>query len=153
MVNTLPVAAKCSCKCAASAAAVTAWSGTLHNLANGVDVEHRHASRFEVHVPIIFEWRDQSTTSRQGIGFTRDMSRYGVFAWCEEECPPRHSEITMVLLFPGIGPEAKPWQMRSTGRVLRVHDAQQGKGFAATLDDLGMAVLDDDLPWRKPVIQ
>jgi hypothetical protein len=116
-------------------------------------VKHRRAPRFAVRAPIIVELQDESGTSRQGIGFTRDMSRNGVFAWCEEECPPRHSEITMALLFPGIGPDAKPWRMRSTGRVVQAHDAQQGKGFAATLDDLGTAVLDDDPPWHKPVIQ
>jgi hypothetical protein len=116
-------------------------------------MEHRRAPRFVVRVPIIFEWQDESKTSRQGIGFTRDMSSYGVFAWCEEGCPPRHSEITVALLFHGIGLEAKPWHMQSTGRVLRVHDAPQGKGFAATLDDLGTAAPDDDPPWHKPVIQ
>jgi hypothetical protein len=112
-------------------------------------VEQRRAPRFEVHVPVIFEWRDKSGTSRRDAGFTRDMSRNGVFAWCEGECPPSHTEITMALLFPGIGPDAKPWRMRSTGYVLRTHDAPEAKGFAATVENLGTAVLDDEPPWFR----
>jgi hypothetical protein len=112
-------------------------------------VEHRRAPRFEVHVPIIFEWRDKSGTLRQDAGFTRDMSKTGVFAWCEGECPPCHTEITMALLFSGIGPVAKPWRMRSTGRVLRTRDAPEGKGFAATLEGAGATVMDDEPPWFR----
>jgi hypothetical protein len=132
-----------------SAAAVTAWLAICSNSGSEFDVERRRTPRFEVRVPVIFEWRDESGSFRRDAGFTRDMSRNGVFAWCEGERPPWHAEITMAMIFPGIGPDAKPWRMRSTGRVVRTHDAQQGKGFAATLDDLGTAVLDDNPPWSR----
>ena len=111
-------------------------------------MERRLAQRFKIHVPIIVEWLDQSKTVRRGVGFTRDASSKGVFAWCEGDCPPFESEIAVALLFPGAGPDAKPWRMRSNGRVVRVVDTPEGKGFAASLEGLGRAT---GPPW--PPIQ
>jgi hypothetical protein len=109
-------------------------------------VEQRRAPRYKTHVPVIFEWLDKSGTIRLDGGFTRDISRQGIFVWCEGECRPCRREIMIALLFQGIAAHPKPWRMRSTGRVLRVHDAPENKGFAVTLQNLGVVIL--DLPPR-----
>ena len=99
-------------------------------------MEHRRTLRFEVHVPVVFDWSDESGNSRRGAGFTHDLSRSGMFAWCEGECPPPYANLSITLLFPGLSPQAKPWRMRCTGRILRIHEAREGKGFAAILDNM-----------------
>jgi len=144
-----PYGRKCVAKYAAGAAELPHGSVIHRSSRTELILEQRRAPRFEVHVPVIFEWREESGASRRESGFVRNISRNGIFAWCEGECPPCHTEIHVALLFPGIGPDAKPWRMRSAGRVLRVHAAPAGKGFAATLEDVGMAVLGNGPPWFR----
>jgi len=116
---------------------VTALLNRAYKHGDGVVVEHRRSPRFEVHVPVIFDWVDESGTQRRGGGFTRDVSESGVFAWCEGECPPRGTNIRIALLLPGIEPTSKAWRMESTGRVVRtIDDVPEAKGFVATLDNL-----------------
>lgn len=105
-------------------------------------MEQRRAPRYETRVPVIFKWLDNSGTVRLEGGFTRDISRQGICVWCEGQCAPCHAEITIALLFQGIGSHPQPWRIRSTGRVLRVHDAPESRGFAATLEKLAAAILD-----------
>ena len=109
---------------------------------NGVTVEQRRSPRYELQVPVIFGWVDESGEQREGAGFTRDISKGGVFTWCVGDCPPRGTAIHIGLLFTGIEPTSKAWRMESTGRVVRVIDDVPGsKGFAATLEDLQTEVL------------
>lgn len=105
-------------------------------------MEHRRSPRFEVHVPVIFHWVDESGTQQRGGGFTRDVSESGVFAWCEGECPPRGTNIRIALLLPGIEPTSKAWRMESTGHVVRtIDDVPGAQGFVATFDELRTEVL------------
>jgi hypothetical protein len=100
-------------------------------------VEHRLSLRFELHVPVMFDWLDESGTWRQGGCFTRDVSETGVFAWCEGDCPPCFTVVRISLLLPGIEPTSKAWRMESTGYVVRViDDVPGGRGFVAHLDEL-----------------
>jgi hypothetical protein len=111
-------------------------------IGNGVTVEQRRSPRYEVQVPVIFGWVDESGAKREGGGFTRDISKGGVFTWCEGDCPPRGTTVRIELLLRGIEPTSKAWRVESTGRVVRVIDDVPGsKGFAATLDDLRTGVL------------
>ena len=97
-------------------------------------MEHRRSLRFELHVPVMFDWMDESGTWRQGGGFTRDVSEKGVFAWCEGDCPHCSAVIRISLLLPGIEPNSRAWRMESTGYVLRVIDGDSGeRGFVAQL--------------------
>ena len=110
-------------------------------------MERRRSARFEVHVPVIFGWIDESGTQQREGGFTRDVSEDGVFAWCEGECPPCGSAIRIALLLPGIEPTSKAWRMKSTGHVVRtIDDVPEAKGFVATLDDLQTEVLTNGFP-------
>lgn len=111
-------------------------------LRNGVTVKHRRSPRFEVHVPVMFDWTDEFGARRQGGGFTRDISESGVFAWCEGECPPCCTVIRITLLLPGIEPTSKAWRMESEGYVVRmIDDVSRGRGFVALLDGLRTEVL------------
>jgi hypothetical protein len=121
---------------------VTASLNVTSKAGNGVTVEQRRSPRFEVHVPVIFGWVDESGTQREGGGFTRDISEGGVFTWCEGDCPPCGSSIHIALLLPGIEPTSKAWRMESTGHVVRmVNDVPASKGFVATLEGLRTDVL------------
>jgi len=105
-------------------------------------VEHRRSARFEVHVPVMFEWIDELSAQRRGGGFTRDISRRGLFAWCEGDCPPCGAGIRIMLLLPRIEPTSKAWRMESSGYVVRmIDDVAEGRGFAAVLDELQTEVL------------
>ncbi len=104
---------------------------------NGVAVEQRCSPRFEVHVPVMFDWIDESGTQRRGGGFTRDISETSVFAWCEGDCPDCSTVVRITMLFPGIVSASKTWRMESTGYIVRMIDhIAEGRGFVALLDDL-----------------
>ena len=105
-------------------------------------MDHRRSPRFEVHVPLMFDWQDESGARRRGGGFTRDISETGLFAWCDGDCPSCSTVIHITLLFPGFEPTYKAWRMESRGYVMRTIDnASEGRGFAALLDDLRIEVL------------
>ena len=114
-----------------------------------VDVEHRRAPRFEIQVPLIIEWLDEAGTKRQETGFTRNMSKGGLFALCDGESPACHTEISMAFYFPPIGPNTQPWRMQSVGHVLRIDDSSRTRAFASTLEDLGVTILEDGPAWFR----
>lgn len=105
-------------------------------------MEHRRSPRFGVHVPVMFDWVDESGTRQRGGGFTRDISENGVFAWCEWDCPSCHTHIRITLLLPGIERTSKAWRIESSGYVVRLVDnVSEGKGFVALLDNPRTEVL------------
>jgi hypothetical protein len=115
---------------------------SYREIGTGVTVEQRRSSRYEVQVPVVFGWVDESGKQREGAGFTRDISKCGVFTWCDGDSPPRGTTVHIELLLRGVEPTSKAWRVECTGRVVRVIDDFPGsKGFAATLDDLRTGVL------------
>lgn len=98
-------------------------------------MERRRSPRFEVQVPAIYGWLDESETERQDGGFTRDVSGSGAFIWCEGDCPPCGTTIRIALLFPAIEPTSRAWRLESTGHVVRlINDGPANNGFVATFD-------------------
>ena len=121
---------------------VTVSVKQTYKFGTGVIMEHRRSPRFEVHVPVMFEWVDECGTRRRGGGFTRDISESGVFAWCEGDCPCCRTVISITLLLPGVEPTSKAWRMKSEGYVVRMtDDISEQNGFVALLDETWTKVL------------
>jgi hypothetical protein len=113
-----------------------------YKFGDGVGVERRHFPRFDVHVPLMFDWIDESGLRRQSGGFTRNISERGVFVWCEGDRPPCRTLIGITLLLPRIEPTSKAWRMESVGYVVRIiDDISEDGGFVALWDDLGTEAL------------
>ncbi len=101
-------------------------------------VEQRQFIRYPLRVPIIFNWRDAWGRSRQGAGFTRDISTAGVFVLCSDP-PPTGADLSLEALLPPLETPGTPGlQLRAKGRVLRVELEGDVAGFAAS-SDFGLA--------------
>jgi len=83
--------------------------------------ERRASPRFEIEFPVLFRW------GRIQTGFSADASRTGIFV-SATQCPPRNSEIDLLVLLPLTDPGADQSRLHFSGRVIRVQFQRPGKG-------------------------
>jgi hypothetical protein len=79
----------------------------------------------------VFEWKS-GEVSQHGKGFTRDISKRGVFIY-SDDIPPIRTNVRLELAFSPLGREGLQLQMTSTAIVLRIEPpAELGgpQGFA-----------------------
>ena len=63
--------------------------------------ERRASPRFEIEFPVLFRW---GRIANYQTGFSADASRSGIFV-SATQCPPRNSEIDLLVLLPLLIPE------------------------------------------------
>ena len=99
---------------------------------SGDCVERRRTTRYEIHAPVRFLWRNPSGSRHRGEGMTRDISPEGMFI-LSAICPPMDAVLQIEVKFPAL--EAGPaLHVRTSGRVLRrdlITGAEVQGGFAA----------------------
>lgn len=98
--------------------------------ANGVD--RRYHSRYELIVPVTFQWKGDRGVRHRAEGYTRDVSKHGVFV-LTNSCPPAESVLRIEVHLPPLKRSGSPVQMRGRAQVVRI-EAGNGigsHGFAA----------------------
>jgi PilZ domain len=95
--------------------------------------ERRVARRFVMSVPVLFRWKVDENEHRSG-GFTRDVSTFGVYVVCEDECPELNAGVALEILLPRQDAQNVGLKLKSVGEVVRIERAGERKGFAVRTD-------------------
>lgn len=94
-------------------------------------MESRRAPRYPVEAPVSFRWSEEGR-SRDGEGWTRDISENGVFVY-SACCPPPGAHTQLEVVLPPLGGEGRIIKIRMDAAVLRVCEESTRKeqfGFA-----------------------
>jgi len=89
--------------------------------------------RFELSVPVRFQWKRRDGIEHAGSGTTRDVSGNGVFINCD--CvPPPGAEVELIVDMPPMDGSRKSAQLHGKGLAIRVEE-QDGRpvGFGAEM--------------------
>jgi hypothetical protein len=90
-------------------------------------MERRQSVRFRLRVPVVYQWHDQPGMKHERAGFSRDISKAGVFVICSV-LPPIGITIALELQLPPLeGQREKGFRMEAKGTVTRLEQT----GFAA----------------------
>jgi hypothetical protein len=90
-------------------------------------VEQRRAVRFQLPVPVIFRWENQTS-----VGRTRDIGITGVFITCHT-LPPVGTALSIEIHVPPLERNSSQrLYLEATGKVIRVAAGEESRGFAAT---------------------
>jgi PilZ domain-containing protein len=94
-------------------------------------MERRRTVRYNLCLPLIFEWTDQNGTVIQEAGFTRDVSTSGVYVSCVNS-PPINSILRLQIALPP-NKQVLPDGLRLNvaAEVLRFATDGEVAGFAA----------------------
>ncbi len=103
----------------------------------------RAAVRYQLRLPVIFHWSDQ-THHTEG-GFTRDVARDGAFI-VSSQCPPVGSDVCIQILLPSLDEPPREFRVECMGKVTRVEAGFGYKGF-----DVCGQFDDDQLTGHVPV--
>lgn len=101
-------------------------------------VEHRTATRFSVHAPVLFSWID---TGRQkhGAGFTRDVSTAGAYIASDRLYALEIGmQVRFEVVLPPLDAYSEPVQLCAKGSVARLSSHNEKPGFALQ-GELGLA--------------
>ena len=100
------------------------------------ELERRRTVRYNLCLPLVFEWTDESGAVIQQPGFTRDISTGGLYVSCATS-PPMNSTIRLQMVLPS-NKEVFPENLTlaATARVVRFASQGEAAGFAA-VGDLG----------------
>jgi hypothetical protein len=88
--------------------------------------QRRAAARYQLRLPVIFHWSDQ-THHTEG-GFTRDVGRDGAFI-ISSKCPPVGSDVWIEILLPSLDEASPELRVECMGKVTRVESGFGYKGF------------------------
>ncbi len=91
-------------------------------------MENRNALRYPLRFPVIFKWHDCDEISRQGGGFTRDISTGGLFI-SSASAPPAGTPLAFEVLLPPLEAKPKNLKLQAEGRVAR----SEGNGFGVVI--------------------
>jgi hypothetical protein len=86
----------------------------------------RAAARYQLRLPVIFHWSDQ-THHTEG-GFTRDVARDGAFI-ISSKCPPVGSDVWIEILLPSLDEASGELRVECMGKVTHVESGFGYKGF------------------------
>src|ERR1017187_3704391 len=101
--------------------------------ATGDAVQQRESVRFHIRLPVIFRWNDEQGGRQQNGGFTRDISRRGLFVHSLIP-PPSGVSVDLEVMLPPLAESGHGVRLQSEGRVLRIERKGEHTGFAATGD-------------------
>ena len=99
----------------------------------GAAVQQRESVRFHIRLPVIFRWNDEQGGRQQNGGFTRDISRRGLFVYSLIP-PPSGVTVELEVMLPPLAESGHGVRLQSEGRVLRIERKGEQAGFAATGD-------------------
>lgn len=109
-------------------------NGSRNEPGNAVD--RRNHSRYELAVPVTFQWKGDRGVRHRGEGYTRDVSKHGVFV-LTNSCPPAESELRIEVHLPPLKRCGAPVQMRGRAQVVRIEAGPRihSCGFAAKVEN------------------
>jgi hypothetical protein len=99
----------------------------------GDAVQRRESVRFHLRLPVIFRWNDEQSGRQQNAGFTRDISKEGLFVYSPIP-PPLDVAVELEVMLPPLEESGHGVRLQSEGRVLRIERKGEHTGFAATGD-------------------
>lgn len=95
-------------------------------------VAMRTCPRFPVVAPVIFRWREEDGTCKEGTGSSRDISKSGIFVHCPVPLPPG-TEISLEVQLSKLDTAKTPGvRLNAPGRVVRVAGRGERSGFGAS---------------------
>jgi hypothetical protein len=99
----------------------------------GDAVQRRESVRFHLRLPVIFRWNDEHGGRQNNGGFTRDISKKGLFVY--SPIPPSPGvTVEIEVMLPPLEESGHGVRLQSEGRVLRIERKGEHTGFAATGD-------------------
>ena len=99
----------------------------------GHTMQQRKSVRFQLRLPVIFQWNDAQGGRQQNGGFTRDISTRGLFVYSPIP-PPPDVTVELEVMLPPLEESGHGVRLQSEGRVLRIERKGEQAGFAATGD-------------------
>jgi hypothetical protein len=97
-------------------------------------VERRITARYQLSLPVLFQWTDSEGASHKEGGFTRNVGTRGVYV-TSPECPPVNATIELQVLLPVTWRQSPDCaRLVATVKVLRVQKMYGQVGFACTGD-------------------
>ena len=99
----------------------------------GDAVQQRESVRFHLRLPVVFQWNDEQGGRQQNGGFTRDISKEGLFVYSPISPPPGVT-VEIEVMLPPLQESGHGVRLWSEGRVLRIERKGEHTGFAATGD-------------------
>ena len=96
-------------------------------------MKHRKHSRYLLRAPVIFRWDEPGNMSRQGTGFTRDVSAGGLFISCTSP-PPEGAHLALEVLLPPLEVNTQGLPLPAEGQVVRVQVRGSQTGFAVACE-------------------
>jgi hypothetical protein len=103
-------------------------------------LEQRTTARYQLILPVLFDWQDPEGTFHREGGFTRNVSTRGLYVDCSTLCPPAGALLRIEVLLPVHWRRAPQGAKLVAGvKVLRVQEVQGKTAFAAmgNLDHIG----------------
>jgi hypothetical protein len=80
------------------------------------DVQRRSATRYRLHLPVIFHWNDNGEFTEGG--FTCDVALNGVLI-SSTRCPPIGCEVRIEVLVPSPSDRSEQLRIQCVGKVTR----------------------------------
>lgn len=94
-------------------------------------MEQRESVRFHLRLPVIFRWIDDLGGKQHNGGFTRDISKDGLFVYSPIPPPPGVT-VEVEVMLPPLEEAGHGVRLQSEGTVLRIERKGEHTGFAAT---------------------
>jgi len=95
-------------------------------------VELRKTRRYRLNAPVVFMWALRDGEPQSGLGFTRDISAFGVYV-TTATMPPVGARIQVEITLPKLAETGPGMHLQGEGVVLRCEYGDPAKqGFAAS---------------------
>jgi hypothetical protein len=91
--------------------------------------DRRHASRFELCIPVILSWTDEGGKRRVAAGFSRNIATSGLFLTTRSALPPLSSKVNVELILPPLARKSVGMKLSSPGTVVRAERTVSGGGL------------------------
>lgn len=97
-------------------------------------IDRRRAPRVATVLPICFEWQAGDDEIRHTRGFTRDVSRFGIYSFLESPLSPGLA-VGFEMVFPRELTATEPMKLWCHGQVLRSEVQERRFGLVTTIED------------------
>ena len=91
-------------------------------------MDRRQARRFEMCAPVIFTWTDGQGHTREGAGFSRNISSRGVFVVTHSDLPALCSSMELQVILPSFSSRSRDLELMAQGIVARIEILAEGAG-------------------------
>lgn len=92
-------------------------------------MNRRQARRFEMCAPVIFTWTDGQGHTREGAGFSRNISTRGVFVVTHSVVPELSSSMELQVILPWLSSRSRDMELVAQGIVARIETLAKGAGL------------------------